>query len=163
MEIVPLEKKHYKEVAKIYAEGLDTGIASFETIVPSWEEWNDKFLPLCRFVIIENKTVLGWCSLSAVSKREVYKGVAETTIYIAKQGRGKGFGKKLLQHLIQESEKAGYWTLQARIFPQNIQSIRLHVTQGFRIIGIKEKIAQRSGIWYDNVELERRSKKVNFF
>ncbi|HAT67739.1 MAG TPA: N-acetyltransferase [Flavobacteriaceae bacterium] len=162
MEFLPLQKEHYPAVSKIYFEGIETGIATFETEIPSWEIFNEKFLPVCRFIAKKNDQILGWCTLSAISKREVYKGVAETTIYIAKDARGKGIGKKLLQHLVFESEKAGFWTLQARIFPQNIASIELHKNAGFRIVGIKEKIGQRLGVWHDNVELERRSKKVHF-
>ncbi|MBW2938520.1 GNAT family N-acetyltransferase [Aureisphaera sp. CAU 1614] len=162
MEFLPLHKEHYHAVSKIYNEGIETGIATFETVVPSWEIFNEKFLPVCRFIAKKNDRIVGWCTLSAISKREVYKGVAETTIYIAKDARGKGIGKKLLQHLVFESEKAGFWTLQARIFPQNIASIELHKNAGFRVVGIKEKIGQRLGVWHDNVELERRSKKVNY-
>ncbi len=162
MEIIPLHKEHYPAVAEIYANGMDTGIATFETKVPSWEQFNNKFLPTCRFVAIENDAVAGWCTLSAISKREVYKGVAETTIYVSEKHQGKGIGKTLLNHLVNESEKAGFWTLQARIFPQNKASIQLHKSVGFRVIGTKEKIGQRFGVWHDNVELERRSKKVYY-
>lgn len=162
MEIIPLHKEHYATVAEIYANGMETGIATFETEVPSWEQFNKKFLPTCRFIAIENKEIIGWCTLSAISKREVYKGVAETTIYISEKHQGKGVGKILLNHLVNESEKAGFWTLQARIFPQNKASIELHKNLGFRVLGTKEKIGQRYGVWHDNVELERRSKKVHY-
>ncbi len=98
------------------------------------------------------------CSISAISNRAVYSGVAEDTIYIADNFRGKGFGKILLNHLIKASEAEGYWTLQAGIFPQNKASIYLHEQCGLRQLGFREKIAQRDGIWYDNVLMERRSK-----
>lgn len=160
MNIIPLEKKHFNAVAAIYSDGLATGIATFETEIPRWEDWNEKFLPCCRFVAVVDNIVAGWCALSAVSKRAVYRGVAEDTIYVAKAFQGRGIGKKLLQHLIETSESEGFWTLQAAIFPQNIKSIKLHEDCGFRIIGFREKIAMRDGNWYDNIIMERRSKLI---
>ena len=160
MKIVPLQATHFPQVADIYKEGLVTGIATFETQVPSWDEWNVKFLTECRYIPIDNDEVIAWCALSPVSKRKVYRGVAEDTIYVAAAHQGKGLGKALLDHLIIESEKQGFWTLQAGIFSENITSIRLHQECGFRVIGIREKIGQRNGQWYDNVIMERRSKLV---
>lgn len=157
MKIVPLTKKHYPEVAAIYEEGMATGIATFETAVPQWDAWDTKFLPHCRFTAMVEEKVAGWCALSAVSKREVYRGVAEVTIYVSKKFQKMGIGKRLLTHLVKESEKAGFWTLQAGIFSENKISIHLHEQCGFRILGIREKIAQRNGQWYDNVVMERRS------
>jgi arsenate reductase len=162
MKIVPLKQDHFEAVATIYAQGLETGIASFEISVPPWEEWNEKFHQQCRFVILIDNVVAGWCALSPVSKRSVYSGVAEDTIYIAKAYRHRGLGNILLNHLISASEAAGFWTLQAGIFPQNTASIKLHEDCGFRILGVREKIAQRDGFWYNNVLMERRSKKVNY-
>ncbi|QNJ97681.1 GNAT family N-acetyltransferase [Constantimarinum furrinae] len=160
MKIIPFHKSHYRAVAAIYSEGLKTGIASFETTVPSWEEWNTKFLKVCRFVATIEGRVSGWCAISLVSPRDVYKGVAEDSVYVSEKFRNRGIGKTLLLHLIAESEKAGFWTLQAGIFPQNITSIKLHQNCGFRIIGTREKIAKRDDKWYDNVIMERRSKKL---
>ena len=158
MKIVPLQKNHYPAVSVIYAEGMTTGIATFETQVPTWEQWNKKFLTVCRYVVLVEKEVVAWCALSAVSKRLVYSGVAENTIYVALQFQKQGIGKTLLNYLIGESEKAGFWSLQAAIFPQNEASIQLHKDCGFRLIGVREKIAQRDGNWYDNVLMERRKK-----
>lgn len=162
MRIVPLQKEHYPDVSRIYAEGVATGIATFETKIPSWEDWDDKFLKPCRFVVFIDNTIVAWCALSGVSKRTVYGGVAEDTLYVANDYQGKGIGKQLLAHLINESEKEGFWTLQAAIFPQNTASIHLHEVCGFRILGFREQVAQRDGIWHDNVLLERRSKKINY-
>jgi phosphinothricin acetyltransferase len=161
MKIEFLEKKHYPSVSKIYADGLETGIASFETNIPEWEDWDKKFLSHCRYVALIKNEVVAWCVLSAASKREVYKGVAEDTIYVSKLYQGKGIGKKLLKHLINESEKAGYWTLQAGVFSENKASIKLHEDCGFRIVGVRKSIAKREGKWYDNVLMERRSIKIN--
>ena len=159
MKIRPISETDYPQVARIYAEGLDTGVASFETEVPDWNNWNKKFLKQCRFIAEADGKVAGWCAISQVSKREVYRGVAEVTIYISENMRGQGIGRELLNHLIAESENQGFWTLQAGIFPENQASLSLHKQCGFRVIGIRERPAERLGIWYDNVLLERRSTK----
>lgn len=158
MHIQPLTSEHYGEVAQIYADGQATGIATFETTVPTWEAFDAKFLTKGRLVGLDTDRVVAWCALTAVSKRSVYQGVAETTLYVAKDCRSKGYGRLLLDYLVEDSERNGFWTLQARIFPQNTASIKLHEKCGFRIVGVREKIGQRNGIWYDNVEMERRSK-----
>lgn len=157
MKIRPYLDSDYSSVINIYKEGLATGIATFETEIPNKNQWDKKFLNVCRFVAEKNNTIIGWCALSKISTRKVYNGVAECTIYISEKFRGKGIGKILLKHLISESEKEGFWTLQASIFSENKASIFLHETCGFRIIGYREKIAKRNNTWYDNVIMERRS------
>ncbi|RMA66202.1 GNAT family N-acetyltransferase [Ulvibacter antarcticus] len=161
MKIIALQKEHYPAVSEIYRLGISSGIATFETEIPDWDTWNKKFLAISRFVILENDQVKAWCALSAVSNRAVYKGVAEDTIYVAPECQGKGFGKMLLMHLIIESEKNGFWTLQAGIFSENKASIKLHENCGFRTIGEREKIAKRDNIWHDNIIMERRSQAFN--
>jgi len=158
LTIRTFKKQDWASVSKIYAEGIATGIATFETEVPSYDIWDDKFIKSCRLVAEVDKDVVGFAILSQVSKREVYKGVAEVTIYIAENQRGKGVGKQLLDALVIESEKEGFWTLQAGIFAENKASIQLHKHCGFRVVGVREKIGQRDGIWHDNVLMERRSK-----
>ena len=157
MKIHPLIASDFSSVATIYKKGIATGITTFETKVPDWESWNQKYNECCRFVVEKNNIVVGWCALNKVSKRKVYKGVAEDTIYIDSDFQGKHWGRLLLRHLISESEREGFWTLQAAIFPQNKSSISLHISCGFRVIGVRKKIAQRDGIWYDNILIERRS------
>lgn len=157
MKIRPLIASDFSSVATIYKKGIATGITTFETKVPDWESWNQKYNECCRFVVEKNNIVVGWCALNKVSKRKVYKGVAEDTIYIDSVFQGKHWGRLLLKHLISESEREGFWTLQAAIFPQNKSSISLHISCGFRVIGVRKKIAQRDGIWYDNILMERRS------
>ena len=147
-------------MAAIYREGIATGIATFEKSAPSYDEWDRAHLPHCRLVAVENAKVLGWAALSPVSSRCVYGGVAEVSVYIDKNSRGKGIGSKLLESLIKESESEGYWTLQSGIFPQNKASIALHEKVGFRYIGKRERIGQLDGIWYDNLLYERRSPVV---
>lgn len=160
MEIVvrPLLKTDWESVSKIYREGIATGIATFETEVPAWQLWDEKYIEHCRIVAELNHEVIGFAVLSQVSKREVYKGVAEVSVYVSTNHRGKNIGKILLTQLIKESESKGFWTLQAGIFSENIASIRLHENCGFRVVGIREKIGELHGKWHDNCLLERRRK-----
>ncbi len=147
-------------VSEVYAEGLATGFATFETELPSYETWNQDHLADCRFVAEKEGRVAGWAALSPVSDRCVYGGVGEVSVYIGAEYRGLGIGKLLMRHLIAESERLGLWTLQSGIFPENLGSIRLHENTGFRKIGYREKIGKLHGEWKDNVIFERRSKKV---
>ena len=158
--ILPMTSEHWPEVARIYREGLDTGIATFETTVPSWEDWDRGHLEICRFVALNEGEVLGWAALSKVSSRCVYGGVAEVSLYVGSRFRGQGVGSALLERLIVESENEGYWTLQSGIFPENRASIALHEKAGFRKIGIRERIGKRDGEWKDNLLMERRSQRV---
>lgn len=157
LTIEALQPADWPVVREIYREGIETGQATFETAVPTWENWDAAHRPDCRLAAkIENQLV-GWAALSPVSRRYVYRGVAEVSIYIAAAARGQGVGKQLMQALISASEAAGIWTLQASIFPENQASISLHQLHGFRIVGIREQIAQLHGVWRDTVLLERRS------
>jgi L-amino acid N-acyltransferase YncA len=160
MDIIPLLPEHWSAVKTIYEDGLATGNASFQTSAPSWEEWNAAHLKHSRLVALDGDTILGWAALTPVSGRCVYAGVAEVSVYINANSRGKGVGKTLLQALITESEKNGLWTLQAGIFPENTASVKLHENAGFRTIGIREKIGKMGDRWRDTVQLERRSTKV---
>ena len=150
----------YPEVAKIYQAGIDTQIATFETEAPAFEAWDLRFCKACRLVAEVDHNVAGWAALSLVSKRVVYRGVAEVTVYVAPQHQNKRIGLHLLKALIQASEQAGFWTLTAHIFPQNKASIHVHQKLGFKLLGIHEKIAKCNGEWQDNALLERRSTKI---
>jgi phosphinothricin acetyltransferase len=86
--------------------------------------------------------------------------VAEVSVYVAAAARGRGLGKALLQALVQESEVNGIWTLQAGIFPENIASIALHKSCGFREVGIRRRIGKLGDTWRDVAFLERRSSKI---
>lgn len=157
MQIRPLLSADWVTVKRIYEEGLATGIATFETSAPvNWEAWDHKYFPSCRWVCERQAEVVAWAALTPFSKREVYKGVAEVSIYVAQSARGNGIGKHLLQHLIQSAKQESFWTLQAAIFGQNTASIQLHLQLGFREVGRRERIAQRDGAWHDNVLLELR-------
>lgn len=160
MEFRTITQNDYTDVARIYAEGIATGMATFETVVPDWETWSAKYLPFSTLGVFPDNSLVGWAALSPTSKREVYKGVAEVSIYIDAASRGKHLGHSLLQELIRLSETNGIWSLQAGIFSNNVHSIELHKKCGFRIIGIREQIGCLNGTWYDNVLMERRSKII---
>ncbi|MDT0605871.1 GNAT family N-acetyltransferase [Croceitalea rosinachiae] len=148
-------------VSKIYAEGIATGYATFESTVPDFKSWDLAHVNACRIIAESNGTILGWAALSPVSSRCVYGGVAEVSVYIANISRGKGVGKALMLRLIEESEAAGYWTLQSGIFPENEASIKLHKKVGFRYLGKRERVGKtQNGIWKDNLLFEKRSEKV---
>lgn len=157
MYIRPLLPTDWQTVKRIYEEGLATGIATFETVAPAtWSAWDNKYLSECRWVYEKEGNVVAWAALTPFSKRVVYKGVAEVSIYVSQNVRGQGVGKILLQHLIQSAKQQDFWTLQAAIFGQNTGSIHLHLQAGFRKVGLRERIAQRDGAWHDNVLLELR-------
>jgi L-amino acid N-acyltransferase YncA len=160
MIISPMQPADWDAVAAIYTEGIATGNATFETAVPTWDAWNATHLPTCRLVMRNGERVLGWAALTAVSGRCVYAGVAEVSVYVAADARGQGVGKRLLGALVNASEQAELWTLQAGIFRENAASIGLHAACGFREVGVRERLGQLNGVWRDVILMERRSKKV---
>ena len=147
-------------VREIYAQGIATGNATFETVVPEWARWDAAHHKHCRLIARDCESILGWAALSPVSSRHVYAGVAEVSIYVADGARGSGVGKALLKSLIEQSERHGIWTLQAGIFPENVASIALHKSRGFREVGVRRRLGQLAGVWRDVVLLERRSSCV---
>lgn len=148
----------WAQVRTIYLEGIASGHATFETTAPEWEKWDAEHLSEPRLVCRRNGAVVGWASLSPVSGRCVYAGVAEVSIYVAEKSRGLGIGHALLAALIERAERLGIWTLQAGIFPENRASIQLHFKSGFREVGRRERLGKMAGVWRDVVLLERRSK-----
>ena len=157
LRLAPLQPHHYPQVRSIYEQGLATGNASFETQSSDWEKWDSSHLPYGRTVALFSDQVAGWVALTPVSERCVYQGVAEVSVYVHPAFQGQGVGRQLLTQLIQESEAQGLWTLQAGIFPENTGSLALHEKAGFRVVGRREKIGQREGVWRDVLLLERRS------
>ena len=147
-------------VRDIYAEGIATRNATFETVVPPVEELADKWLPGHRWVAEVDDggepVVVGWTGSSPVSSRECYAGVAETSVYVAERARGRGVGKSLLFRQVTEADAGGLWTLQTSIFPENRASIALHHAAGYRTLAVRSWIAQLDGVWRDTVLLERR-------
>lgn len=160
LEFTPLLPKHWPRVRAIYTEGVLTGNATFATEPPGWAKWDADHLPECRFVANLGGAVVGWSALSPVSGRCVYAGVAEVSVYVAADARGRGVGTGLLEALVDASEHHGMWTLQAGIFPENQASLAIHTAAGFRVVGVRERLGQRDGVWRDVVLLERRSRVV---
>ncbi|RNA62511.1 N-acetyltransferase family protein [Chryseobacterium nematophagum] len=154
-EMLPVDEE---QVLKIFKEGIDSGIATFETEVPTAEAWNMEYFNECRWVMEnENNEVVGWCALKAISKREALKGVAEVCIYFTQAYQGKGLGSVLLKKMILDSEDHGFWTLQVGVFPENEISIKFHQKNGFRIVGTRKKIGKLNGEWKDLILFEKRS------
>jgi phosphinothricin acetyltransferase len=144
--------------ARIYEEGMDVG--TFEDEVPSWESWDATHLGAPRLVARENGSILGWAALAPVSRRPCYRGVAENSVYVGWAARGRGVGRALLDELVRQSEDEGVWTIQAGIMNGNDASIALHRACGFRIVGTRERLARKNGVWRDVVLMERRSNAV---
>lgn len=155
--IEPLLTSDWDVVRAIYLDGIATGNATFETTAPSWADWDAKHRPDCRLVARANGVVIGWTALSPVSARQVYAGVVEESVYIAASAQGQGVGKALLSAVIAESESVGIWTIQTSIFPENVGSLALHKSCGFREVGYRERIGQMNGVWRSTIFLERRS------
>jgi L-amino acid N-acyltransferase YncA len=160
MKIRPMQEEDANAVLAIYAEGIEDGLATFETRCPSWEEWHEAHIEECRLVAEDGGTVLGWAALSPVSRRACYHGVAEVTVYVARSARGRGVGSALLQALVKASEEAGFWALQGATFEDNTASLLLQERCGFRVVGTRERIAQLEGRWKTTVLTERRSQVV---
>jgi L-amino acid N-acyltransferase YncA len=156
VHIRPLRRDDWREVARIYAEGLASGVASFETEVPSWDEWDAEHLGELRLVAEFDGTVAGWLAVAPVSRRECYRGVVEHSVYVDAAARGRGVGRALLERLVLDASARGIWTIQTSIIASNIPSVRLHEAVGFRVVGRRERIAQRDGVWHDTVLLELR-------
>jgi phosphinothricin acetyltransferase len=158
--IRPMRPEDWPTVRAIYLEGIATGDATFQTEAPEWEAWDAAHLAACRLIASREDRIVGWAALSLVSSRPVYAGVTEVSIYVASDERGQGIGTRLMEALIASSERAGVWTLQAGIFPENSASLALHQRCGFRVVGRRERLGQMDGRWRDVLLLERRSSVI---
>jgi L-amino acid N-acyltransferase YncA len=157
LKFKPITANDWNSIATIYKQGIETGDATFEQDVPSWEDWDASHIEKCRIATILENQIVGWAALTQVSGRCIYAGVAEVSVYVHENFRGKKIGLQLLQKIIEESEKENFWSLQSGIFPENKASLSIHDQAGFRIIGIREKIGKMNGKWRNNTILERRS------
>jgi phosphinothricin acetyltransferase len=149
---------HWPAVAEIYRQGIETGDATFETEVPTWEAWDAAHLSPHRFVAVAGRNIVGWVAASAVSDRCVYAGVVEHSVYVAAGARRQGVGLALIGQLVRSTEQAGIWTVQTGIFPENQAGVRLHEQAGFKVVGRRERLGRLNGVWRDVLFLERRSK-----
>jgi|SRR4029453_3140225 L-amino acid N-acyltransferase YncA len=157
--IEPMTRNDWPDVLAIYEQGMATGVGTFEVVAPSWEQWNAARLLHSRLVA-RDQAIVGWAALSPVSQRPCYAGVAEVGVYVAAAARGQGVGRALLHALIASAESHGIWTLQGATIAENVSSLVLQERCGFRVVGRRERIAKRDGIWHDTILTERRSKKV---
>jgi L-amino acid N-acyltransferase YncA len=161
MRIIPMTHEHGDAVLAIFAEGIDTGHATFEHTSPTWEEFDEAKLPDHRFVAVDGDDALGWVAVSPTSRRPVYRGVVEVALYVTERARGRGVGRALLEHLLTSTDAADIWTVVGGIFPENTASLALHESLGFRRLGVRERIGLMphgplAGTWRDVVWLERR-------
>jgi L-amino acid N-acyltransferase YncA len=161
VELRPLQPHDWAAVAEIYWDGMRDGLATFQTEVPTWAEWDAAHLPEHRLVADLLGDVVGWAAFSPASRRRCYAGVVEDSIYVARGARGLGIGRALLEALVAGADASGIWTIQTSIFPENRASLALHERCGFRVVGTRERIAKRDGIWRDTIFLERRSEVVS--
>jgi L-amino acid N-acyltransferase YncA len=159
MTIDALLPTDWPAVRAIFEEGIDIG--TFEELVPTWDEWNRGHLFWPRLVARDGGEVLGWAALAPYSDRSCYRGVAENSIYVARNARGRGVGRALLERLCEEADAAQIWTIQAGILAANDVSIALHTAAGFRLVGVREKLARKRGRWSDVVLMERRSPLID--
>jgi L-amino acid N-acyltransferase YncA len=146
----------WPRVAAIWAEGIATGIATFETEPPTWQSFDASRRLEGRIVAEQEGDVVGWAALSSVSSRPCYAGVAENSVYVASAARGRGVGTALMHALVEAAAGAGIWTIQTSVFPENTASLALHERAGFRVVGRRERIAQLDGVWRDTLFLELR-------
>ncbi len=158
--IAAMTADHAQPVLDIYRLGIATGNATFETEPPTWDGFDTRHLAEHRFVALDGGPVVGWVACSAVSDRCVYAGVVEHSVYVHPDAHGRGIGRLLLAALIASTEKAGIWTIQSGVFPENTASLALHLAAGFREIGSREKVGRHYGAWRDVTLLERRSPTV---
>ena len=159
MIVRELRSEEWPAVRAIYEEGIRSGDATFETEPPSWKVW-DAAHPELRLVAERDGAVVGWAAVSPASSRPCYRGVGEVSVYVGAAVQGAGIGRELLERLVELSERAGYWTLNAGVFPENEASLRLHKSCGFREVGLRERLGESGGVWRDVILLERRSETV---
>ncbi|WP_285498937.1 metalloregulator ArsR/SmtB family transcription factor [Actinokineospora sp. NBRC 105648] len=150
----------WADVRRIHSEGIATGNATFETETPSRRTLDTRWLPDHRWIAEIDGRMAGWAAATPVSTRDCYAGVAETSVYVSENRRGRGVGKSLLHRQVTAADTSGLWTLQTSIFPENRTSIALHHSAGFRTVGVRERIAQHHNTWRDTVLLERRTQAV---
>ncbi len=157
LEIRAMTEEDWPAVEAIFVEGIQTCLATFETKAPTWSEFEAGWHAQHRLVAVDGGRVVGWATLSPTSRRACYAGVVENTVYVSADSRGQGVGRALMEALVAGADNAGFWTIQASMFPENTASLALHEKLGFRVVGRRERIAQLDGVWRDTVLLERRS------
>jgi phosphinothricin acetyltransferase len=156
MGIRSITKKDWSQIREIYQKGIETKVATFEMSPPEiYEEWSQKLDRDNVFVHETNGKIDGWISLSKFSSRCCYEGVGEVSIYIHPDAKRNGVGTKLYDHLEESAKSSGYWTIQAQLFTNNLASKSFFEDQGFRQVGVREKIGQLNNQWIDNYLYEK--------
>jgi L-amino acid N-acyltransferase YncA len=143
-------------IARIYNEGIDDRVATFETRHRSAEDvaaWFDGVHP--TLVVEDEDEVIAFATTSKYRPRDCYAGIAEFSVYAARSARGKGAGVVAMNALFAEAKKAGFWKLVSRVFPENGASRGLLKKVGFREVGTYERHAQLDGVWRDVVIVEK--------
>ncbi len=156
IRIRELRAEDWPAVEAIYAEGIATRNATFETETPTWAEFDAGRLHDHRLVAVDGDRIVGWAAFSPTSGRACYAGVVEHSVYVASEYRGRGIGRTLLEALVHSADTGGIWTIQTSVFPENEASVALHERVGFRVVGRRERIAQLDDVWRDTILLERR-------
>ena len=146
-----LDTSDWGSVLRIYAEGIATRRATFDTQTPTRPELDARWLDEHRWVADVDGTIAGWAALSPASSRRCFRGVAENSVYTDREFRGAGVGTALMRRLIDEADFSGIWTLQASVLAVNTGSIALHHAVGYRTVGVRERLAQIDGVWHDSV------------
>ncbi|HYS56257.1 MAG TPA: arsinothricin resistance N-acetyltransferase ArsN1 family A [Thermoanaerobaculia bacterium] len=144
-------------IARIYNEGIEERIATFETrprAAADIEKWFDGRHPIV--IIEESGEVIAFASTSMYRPRDAYAGIAEFSVYAARSARGRGAGRAAMLALFEAAREAGFWKLVSRVFVENAASRALLRSVGFREVGIYERHAQLDGIWRDVVIVEKR-------
>jgi L-amino acid N-acyltransferase YncA len=158
VQIRAYAESDWPQAAAVYVDGIRTGHATFETQAPTQEAFEAAH-SLTLVLELDGK-LAGWAALSPKSSRCCYRGVAESSVYVAVWARGRGAGRALMDELVARSEADGVWTLEAGIFPENRASVALHLACGFRVVGVRERLGELDGVWRDVLLLERRSASV---
>jgi L-amino acid N-acyltransferase YncA len=141
-------------IATIYNEGIEDGIATFETRLRTANDIRNWFTGRFPIVVIEDDGVIAFASTSEYRPRDCYAGVAEFSVYVARAARGRGAGRLAMQSLMEEARQAGFWKLVSRVFVENAASRVLLGRIGFREVGIYKRHAQARGVWRDVVIVE---------
>jgi L-amino acid N-acyltransferase YncA len=143
-------------IARIYNEGIEDRLATFETELRTAEDvvaWLEEGVPLV--VGEEDGRVVSWAVAHRYREREAYWGVREFSIYVARAARGRGLGRLTLEALVDECARRGMWKLVSRVFPENEASLALCRSLGFREVGVYRRHARLDGEWRDVVIVER--------
>ncbi len=143
-------------IARIYNQGIEGRMATFETRLRTPEDvraWFDGIHPI---VVVEDEDeVVAFACASPYRPRPCYSTVAEFSVYVAREARRRGAGRLAMESLLDAAREAGFHKLVSRVFVENAASRSLLRALGFREVGVYEKHARLDGVWRDVVIVER--------